>query len=66
MKEFSESGGEGEGDEDDDDHLQDDRLGDGGGFPERSISSSKLASICLLDKTISCVLSTEDDLQYCT
>ena len=55
-KEFSESGGE--GDEDDQVH-DDDRLGDGGGIPEKPLSSSKLASICLLDRTGSWLLSTE-------
>jgi hypothetical protein len=54
-KEFSEFGE----DADDDDQVHEDRPGDGGGIPRQPFSSSKLAKICLLDRTGLWPLSTE-------
>ena len=56
-KEFSEFGGE--GDVDDDDQVHEDRLGGDGGILREQFSSSKLARICLLDRTGLWMLSTE-------
>ena len=56
-KEFGEFGGEEDGDTDD--HVQEERLGEDGEIPSEPFSSSKLANICLLDKTGFGLLSTE-------
>ena len=49
----------GEGDGDDDDQVHEEKLGEGGGIPREPFSSSKLARICLLDRTGLWLLSTE-------